>query len=66
MGAVSPLNNRLIVNHAFTQIFTFNRFGYGTALLWVLFLVVLLLTLLIFKSGSYWVYYEVEQGGKRQ
>jgi len=66
MGAVPPLNNRLIVNHAFTQIFSYYRFGYGTALLWVLFLAVMLLTLLIFKSGSYWVYYEVEQGGERK
>lgn len=66
IGAVPPMNNRLLVNHAFVQIFSYNRFGYGTALLWVLFLVVLVFTLIVFKSGSYWVYYEVEQEGKKR
>lgn len=66
IGATPPMNNRLFVNNAFIHIFSYNRFGYGTALLWVLFLVVLVFTLLIFKSSSYWVYYEVEQEGKRK
>lgn len=66
IGAVPPMNNRLFVNHAFIQIFSYNRFGYGTALLWVLFMVVLFFTLMLFKSGSYWVYYEVEQEGKKK
>ncbi|MGE5597845.1 MAG: carbohydrate ABC transporter permease [Bacteroidota bacterium] len=66
MGAVPPRNNFLFVNQAFNQIFAYNRFGYGTAMLWVLFLVVLLFTLLIFKSSSFWVYYEVDQEGKEK
>ncbi|MGE5528472.1 MAG: carbohydrate ABC transporter permease [Patescibacteria group bacterium] len=63
-GAVPPRSNYLFVIHAYNQIFAFNRFGYGTALLWVLFLVVLLFTLVLFKSGAYWVHYEVDQEGK--
>ena len=65
-GAMPPLNNRLFVNHAFNQIFAYQRFGYGTAMMWVLYLVILIFTLLVFKSGSYWVYYEVDQGGEKK
>ncbi|MGE5529438.1 MAG: carbohydrate ABC transporter permease [Patescibacteria group bacterium] len=65
-SATPSRNNYLYVIHAFKEIFSYNRFGYGTALLWILFVVVLLFTLLVFKSGSYWVYYEVEQGGKER
>ena len=62
-GAIPPRNNYLFVIHAYNQIFAFNRFGYGTALLWILFLLVLILTAVLFKS-AFWVHYEVEQGGK--
>ena len=37
------------------------RFGYGAALLWLLFLLTLLLTMIVFRTSRYWVYYEVEQ-----
>jgi ABC-type sugar transport system permease subunit len=47
--------------HTYTQIFTSQRFGYGSALLWILFVLVLLLTLIVFRTGRYWVYYEVDQ-----
>ncbi|MCQ6557450.1 carbohydrate ABC transporter permease [Paenibacillus mendelii] len=50
--------------HAFQQIFAFNRFGYGLALLWVLFLMILLFTIVIFTTSKLWVFYEVEQEGK--
>jgi multiple sugar transport system permease protein len=32
--------------------------GYASALAWVLFLVILLMTLLLFRSARFWVYYE--------
>ncbi|MFD0714188.1 carbohydrate ABC transporter permease [Paenibacillus sp. GCM10027626] len=50
--------------HAFQQIFAYNRFGYGLALLWVLFLMILLLTIVIFTTSKLWVFYEVDQEGK--
>ncbi|WP_373228717.1 carbohydrate ABC transporter permease [Cohnella sp.] len=53
--------NYLYLVHAFQQIFAFQRFGYGLALMWVLFVAILLLTVLIFYSSRYWVYYETEQ-----
>jgi len=34
--------------------------GYGAALAWVMFVIILGLTLLIFRSSSAWVYYESE------
>jgi multiple sugar transport system permease protein len=36
------------------------RFGYGSALAWILFGIILLFTLLIFRSSNRWVYYEAE------
>lgn len=53
--------NYLYLVHAFQQIFAFQRFGYGLALMWVLFIAILLLTVLVFYSSRYWVYYETEQ-----
>jgi multiple sugar transport system permease protein len=35
--------------------------GYASAMAVVLFVVVLLLTLLIFRTSRYWVYYEGEE-----
>lgn len=34
--------------------------GYASALSWVLFVIIMLLTALVFKSSSYWVYYSDE------
>jgi len=50
--------------HAFQQIFAFSRFGYGLALLWVLYLLILIFTILIFTTSKLWVFYEVEQEAK--
>jgi ABC-type sugar transport system permease subunit len=50
--------------HAFQQIFAYGRFGYGLALLWVLFIMILALTVVVFSTSKLWVFYEVDQGGK--
>ncbi|AWP27728.1 binding-protein-dependent transport systems inner membrane component [Paenibacillus vortex V453] len=50
--------------HAFQQIFAFNRYGYGLALLWVMFSLILLLTMVVFVTSKLWVFYEVGQEGK--
>jgi multiple sugar transport system permease protein len=34
--------------------------GYASALVWVLFIIIMGFTLLVFKSSSLWVYYESE------
>lgn len=56
-----PRGNYFYMVHTYEQFFYFQRFGYGSALLWVLFAVILLVTLLVFRSGLAWVYYEVER-----
>jgi multiple sugar transport system permease protein len=48
----------LFMSHTNRQIFVMQKFGYGTALLWLLFIVVALITILIFRTSKYWVYTE--------
>lgn len=38
--------------------FQFSQMGYASALAWILFIIVLALTLLVFRSSGRWVYYE--------
>ena len=38
--------------------FRFLRMGYASAMTWVLFAIIMLFTVMIFKSSSFWVYYE--------
>jgi len=57
-----PRNSTLFYNfylwrHAFTDF----RMGYASALAWVLFFIIMILTLLVFRSSSMWVYYESER-----
>jgi len=51
------------VLHLFNEAIRHYRFGYGCALAWLLLLVVLGLTLLVFRTSALWVWYE---GGKRR
>ncbi len=65
-SAGGPANSTMMyVLHLYLVAFRQYRLGYASALAWVLFLILLLLTLLIFKSSSLWVYYESEVGGER-
>ncbi len=56
-----PQSNYLYMVNVYQQFFGNLRFGYGSAMLWVLFLIILGITLLVFRSSSFWVYYEVER-----
>jgi multiple sugar transport system permease protein len=64
-GGMVPHSNLLYMVNVWNQFFLNQRFGYGSALLWILFLLVLGLTLVIFRSSSFWVYYEVEQDAQK-
>jgi multiple sugar transport system permease protein len=44
--------------YLFQNAFRYYKMGYASALAWVMFLMILVLTLFIFKSSPYWVYYE--------
>ena len=62
MTAGGPRNSTLLFNfylwrHAFTDF----RMGYASALAWVLFIIIMILTLLTFKSSALWVHYESER-----
>lgn len=46
--------NLYLYNNAFQQ----GNMGYAAALAWLLFIIILLLTLLIFRSSGLWVFYE--------
>jgi multiple sugar transport system permease protein len=65
MASMPPRPNYMYMVHVYNQIFSNQRFGYGAALLWLLFLLTLALTLIVFRTSRYWVYYEVEQEGAR-
>lgn len=55
--AAGKFMNVLIYQAGFQQF----RMGYASALAWILFALILLLTLLIFRSSSAWVYYETSK-----
>jgi multiple sugar transport system permease protein len=59
-GIAVPRSNYLYMVDVYTQFFANQRFGFGSAMLWVFFLIILGITLLIFRSSSFWVYYEVD------
>jgi multiple sugar transport system permease protein len=59
-----PANSTLMyVLHLYLVAFRQYRLGYASALAWVFFILLVLLTLLVFRSSSVWVYYETEVGG---
>ncbi|HML20648.1 MAG TPA: sugar ABC transporter permease [Aggregatilinea sp.] len=45
----------------YKQAFEFGNFGYASALAWMLFVIIMVFTLLVFRSSSLWVYYEAER-----
>jgi multiple sugar transport system permease protein len=48
------------VLHLYTKAFVEYEMGYASALAWILFVIILALTLLIIRSSAAWVYYEGE------
>ena len=62
MTSGGPANATLFyVLYLFRQAFNYFRMGYASAMAWVLFAIILALTLLVLKSSSAWVYYEGER-----
>jgi multiple sugar transport system permease protein len=57
-----PLDSTLFyVLYLFRHAFQYFNMGYASALAWILFLIILALTLLIVRSSGRWVYYEGER-----
>ncbi|MCC6894091.1 MAG: sugar ABC transporter permease [Anaerolineae bacterium] len=62
-----PARSTLFYNlYLFQNAFRYGRMGYASAMAWILFIIVLILTALIFKSSSMWVYYEGELRSKSE
>lgn len=62
--AGGPAHSTLMyVVHLYQVAFRQYRLGYASALAWVFFIILMLFTILLFKSQSAWVYYETETGG---
>lgn len=56
-----PKNSALFyVLYLYVNAFRDFKMGYASALAWILFIIILAITLLIFKSSPLWVYYETE------
>jgi multiple sugar transport system permease protein len=54
-----PANATLFyVLYLYRVAFQYSQMGYASAMAWVLFLIILVLTLLVFRSSDRWVYYE--------
>jgi multiple sugar transport system permease protein len=57
-----PLKSTLFyMLYLYNQAFQSMRMGYAAGLAWILALIILAVTLLVFRSSPYWVYYEAEQ-----
>lgn len=64
-GSGGPLNSTMLYAlYLYKKAFKFMDMGYASAMAWVLFAIVLILTLLIFKSSKVWVFYETEKEDK--
>ncbi len=58
-----PLDSTLfLVLYIYRQAFEFFHMGYAAALAWVLFIIVLVLTLILMRSQKFWVFYLGERG----
>ncbi|TDX03564.1 carbohydrate ABC transporter permease [Kribbella sp. VKM Ac-2566] len=47
------------IYYLYTKAFTDSEIGYASALAWVLFVIVLVITVLLFRNARRWVYYEM-------
>ena len=57
-GSGAPGGATMFYNvYLFRTLFTFQNMSYGSTLAWGLFVVILLVTVLLFWSSKYWVYY---------
>ncbi len=61
--AGDPMNSTLVYAlQLYKKAFEYYQMGYGSAMAWVLLLIIAIFTGLLFKSSSSWVYYETKEG----
>ncbi len=57
-----PNNATLLLSiYLYNNAFQYLKMGYASAIAWVMFVIVLLLTLLVLRSSTLWVFYETEE-----
>jgi multiple sugar transport system permease protein len=61
-GGYGPLDSLLVpVLYLFTNAFRYFKMGYASAIAWVLFVIIMTLTLIQWQAQKYWVHYETEK-----
>ncbi len=61
-GSGAPMNSTLMYAlYLYKKAFEYYQMGYGSAMAWVLVLIISFFTALIFRSSSFWVYYESKE-----
>ena len=61
MTGGGPLNSTYVFGlHLYNSAFRFSKFGYASALAWVLFLITMVLSMLVMGSSKRWVHYGEE------
>jgi multiple sugar transport system permease protein len=60
-----PQSTHLYMVEVYKEFFYSNRFGYGSAMLWVFFIIILAITLVVQRSSRLWVHYEVDSEVER-
>ena len=51
--------------YLYRSAFQYLKMGYAAAVAWVMFLIVMVLTLLVFKSSPFWAFYQDENQSGR-
>lgn len=60
-GMGGPVNSTLVyLIYIYRNAFIFFRMGYASAMAWILFVIILILTLINFRFARLWVHYEVD------
>jgi len=61
-----PARSTMVYNlYLYLNAFRYFNMGIASAMAWILFLFILLITILIFWSSKYWVYYEGQLSSKK-
>jgi pectin-derived oligosaccharide transport system permease protein len=62
-GSGDPMNSTLVYAlYLYQRAFKYYQMGYGSAMAWVLVLIIGFLSVLLFRSSGNWVYYETKEG----
>jgi multiple sugar transport system permease protein len=58
-GEGGPLDNTLLYSlYLYRRAFSFFEMGYASAMAWIMLIIIAVISLVIFKTSSYWVHYE--------